>query len=126
MIRRVLRFGLVIAIVPFLLGADTIALNTATGNPGGQAQKLEEDGNYTVDPANMLLNVNANAKLVVNGQLTQLPASLGQDQQGNLTWTATLSLAAGNYDCYGILYTKNNRGVLNRTQSNIIQNVNVQ
>jgi len=126
MTRRVLCFVLLVAILPLLLGADSIALNTATGNPNGQAQKLEEDGNFTVDPANMLLNINSNAQLVVNGQLTQLPAGTGKDKQGNLTWTATLSLAAGNYNCWGILYTKNNRGMVTRTQSNIIQNVNVQ
>src|SRR5262249_39559493 len=122
MTRRVLRFAFVIAIVPFLLGADAITITDATPNPNKQPQTVKEDGTYTLsDTFASLAGLAKNTKTM---QLNQIGATIGKDNQGNLTWTATLQVVAGNYDCYGMLGTKDNNGKMSFIASTAI-NVDV-
>jgi hypothetical protein len=118
----VLRFALVIAIVPFLLGADSITINTATPNPNNTPQTVKEDGTYTL--TDDFASLSGMAKNTKTMQINQIGATVGKDGQGNLTWTATLQVVAGNYDCYGMLGTKDNNGKLTFIASPAI-NVNV-
>jgi hypothetical protein len=126
MIPRVLRFALVIAILPLLLGADSITLTKAIPNPGNPPtpQLVEDQGTYTL--ANLFVGILARATNTATKQINSIEATIGKDKQGNptFTWDGTLQVVKGNYDCDGVLQTTDGKGNTFYKFSNV-QNVNV-
>jgi len=89
-----------VLVVPLMMGAACV-LTQATANPNGVPNRLDEIGTYSLGQNEFFLTVLGCAKLSGTTQLTSIGATVDQE---NKTWSATLSLAAGTYKCYGALY----------------------
>jgi len=87
-------------VVPLLMGA-TCTLTEATANPNNIPNRLDEKGTYNLGQNEFFLVIFGCAKLTGTNQTTTVDART--DQQ-NKTWSATLQLAAGEYECYGALF----------------------
>lgn len=106
------------AAVALAAGGDTITEVNVTPNPGGAASTVQGSGTYTLGKNNAFRNVYFKAQ---NTGSKQLNSNAAAAAMGN--WKGTLDVVAGNYNCWGTLYSQNGN-TLNITSSNTI-NVNV-
>lgn len=94
--RKSLLLAVLIAALPFAMGANSITLVNAVGNPNNQPFKLLEDGTYTLNKTAKLIGIFGHAWEVNEAALT----TKMDINPANGKWDVTLPVAPGTYDCF--------------------------
>ena len=107
--RKLVQIALFLPLLACLMGASTIDFDAGqpVPNPGGAPSTLEGKGPFAVDPMETLMSVNFNASLVGGMQST---TGLAATNQGK--WSGSLLVAAGKYESFGALVTKDKAGTI--------------
>ena len=123
--KTIARLASVLLGLLLLAGADSIN-QTVTPNPNGNLGKLKGNGTYTVNAQETVDKITFSGKLIHVGFLDNGQITFNTANRAGLNWDSLLSVTAGNYDAYAILWTKDMQNNELFTQCNPASvNVNV-
>jgi hypothetical protein len=90
----------VLAVLPFLMGAN-IQMTQCLATVNGQPFRLDESGTFALQGTEVLIYINCHATNATTGQNNFITAAANQPLG---TWSGTLFVVPGNYNCFARLW----------------------